>query len=133
MPSEVAQVMIQALDAKDKQTLLGLVATKMETAAIDEIYRKHGRSHDTKPAEAARLSAAGWQATYAFFEKGATYVTEERMEPAGAGGAETAMVIARGANASTGEPQLLIIELVQEGGLWKVKAGLQTGEAMPQR
>jgi len=130
-PRDVAAVLIQALDADEEKTLMGLVAAKSEAAAVDAIYRQYGRTSDTAPEEAAALAAAGWGATYAFFQPGATEVTEERIKPAGADGVEIAVVTASGRNASTGEPRLLTIRLIREDGLWKVRAGLQAADAPP--
>lgn len=128
-PSDVASVLIQALDEDDTETLMGLVATKNEMAAIDAIYRKYGKKSPMTPGDAAAAAAAGWRATYAFFESGATQVADKRIEPPSADGVETATVTASGKNASTGEPRLLTIHLITEDDLWKVQAGLDSSDA----
>ncbi len=121
-PSQVATVLIQALDAGDKQTLLGLVAAKHEADQMDSIWRQHGRSHETAPESAAAMAVAGWVLSYEWFEKGATRVTGERVS------GDTAVVEAQGRNPNTGRARLLTIELVREEGVWKVCGGLQSQE-----
>jgi hypothetical protein len=121
-PSQVATVLIQALDAGDKQTLLGLVAAKHEADQVDGIYRQYGKSHETPPEEAAGMAVAGWVMSYEWFEKGTTHVTGERVS------GETAVVEAQGRNPNTGRARLLTIELVREDGVWKVAGGLQSQE-----
>ena len=119
-PSQVAEVLIQALDAKDGQTLLGLVAIEHGGSEIDAIYQKYGRESDKTPEQVAGLTISGWGATYAWFQKGATRVTGERVA------GDTATVEAQGINPNTNRPRLLQIDLVRENGLWKVKPGLQS-------
>jgi len=119
-PRQVAEVLIQALDEKDGQTLLGLVAIEHGGSEIDAIYQKYGRESDKTPEEVAGLTISGWSATYAWFQKGATRVTDERIS------GDTATVEAQGINPNTGRPRLLQIALVREDGRWKVKPGLQS-------
>ena len=121
-PSEVAKVLIQALDADDNGTLLGLVAVKQGMADIDAIYRKYGRRSDRKPASVAAMTVAGWQATYAFFKKNETHVEREAIR------GDTAEVFATG-QTPVGATSTLKITLLREDGLWKVKPGL---ESLPQ-
>jgi hypothetical protein len=121
-PRQVAEVLIQALDEKDGQTLLGLVAIEHGGSEIDAIYQKYGRESDRTPEQIAGLTVSGWSATYAWFQKGATRVTGEQIS------GDTATVEAQGINPNTGRPRLLQIDLVQENGLWKVKPGLQSRE-----
>ena len=119
-PSDVATVLIQALDDDDGDTLLGLVAVKAEAAMIDAIFRKHGRKHKAGPDQAANLAAAGWGASYAFFRKGATTVIGEQVN------GERALVRARGQLGANGQPRGLEIGLIREDGVWKVRAGLKS-------
>jgi len=119
-PSDVAAVLIQALDEDDKDTLQGLVAVKAEAAAIDAIFRKHGRKHKAGPEEAARLATAGWGASYVFFKKGATAVAGQQIN-----GAE-ALVRAKAELDANGQPRGLEIRLIREDGVWKVRAGLKS-------
>lgn len=121
-PRQVAEALIAALDEGDGQTLLGLVAIEHGAGEVDAIYRKYGRESDKTPAEVARLTISGWGATYAWFQKGATRVTGERIS------GDTATVEAQGINPNTNRPRLLQIEMVREDGLWKVKPGLQSRE-----
>lgn len=121
-PSQVAEVLIQGLDAGDQQLLAGLVAAKHEAEAQDEIYRKHGREHETSPADAARSLAAGWGMTYAWFEPGSTVVVSERIT------GDTAVVQAQGRNPTTGRPRELTIQMVREDGVWKAVGGLESRE-----
>jgi len=121
-PSQVAEVLIQAFDSKDGQTLLGLVAVEHGGSEIDAIYQKYGRESDQTPEQVAGLAASGWGATYAWFQKGATRVTGEQIR------GETAAVEAQGTNPNTGRPRLLQIDLIRENGVWKVKPGLQSRE-----
>ena len=121
-PRQVAETLIQALDAKDGQTLLGLVAIEHSGSEIDAIYQKYGRESDRTPEQVAGLTISGWGATYAWFQKGSTRVTGERVT------GDTATVEAQGINPNTGRPRLLQIEMVRENGLWKVKPGLQSRE-----
>jgi len=118
-PTDVATVLIRALDADDAETLRGLVAVKHEVEAVDAIYRRHGRAGDTTPEKAATMAAAGWQATYLFFETNATQVERETIEK------DTAEVFAAG-KSPTGKPRTLKIKLVREDDVWKVRAGLET-------
>ncbi|MCJ7749481.1 MAG: hypothetical protein MUQ65_00045, partial [Armatimonadetes bacterium] len=78
-PRQVAEALIQALDAKDGQTLLGLVAIEHGGSYIDAIYQQYGRESDKTPEEVARFTISGWGATYAWFQKGATRVTGEQI------------------------------------------------------
>ncbi|NIM06474.1 MAG: hypothetical protein GTO55_08685 [Armatimonadetes bacterium] len=117
-PSEVAEVLIKGLDEGDTALLMRLVAIKAEREAIDAIYRQYGRHSEFDAEKTARLAAAGWGATYAFFEAGATVITEEEVT------GDTATVYAQGMNATSGQPQTLIIRLLREEGLWKVRAGI---------
>jgi hypothetical protein len=121
-PSQVAEVLIQALDEGDDQVLLGLVAVKHDIEAIDSIYSRHGREHETAPADAAALTASGWKTSYAWYQSGATYVTEETID------GDTAVVWARGLNPTTGRARELTISMVREDGVWKVAAGLHARE-----
>jgi hypothetical protein len=121
-PSQVATVLIQALDAGDKQTLPGLVAAKHEVDQVDGIYRQYGKSHETPPETAAGMAVAGWVMSYEWFEKGATRVTGEDVS------GDTAAVQAQGRNPHTGRARLLTIEVVREDGVWKVTGGLQSQE-----
>ena len=119
-PRQVAEALIQALDERDGQTLLGLVAIEHGGSEIDAIYQKYGRESEKTPEQVARLTISGWGATYAWFQKGATRVTAEQIS------GDTATVDAQGVNPNTGRPRLLQIEMVRENGLWKVKPGLQS-------
>ena len=121
-PRQVAEALIQALDAKDGQTLLGLVAIEHGGSEVDAIYQKYGRESEQTPEQVARLTISGWGATYAWFQKGATRVTGERIA------GDTATVEAQGINPNTNRPRLLQIDMVRENGLWKVKPGLQSRE-----
>ena len=123
-PSDVARVLIRALDAGDNRTMTGLVAAKAEAEAVDAIFRKHGRRANTRPEAAAALAVSGWRATYAVFRKGETEVDREAVE------ADTATVFARG-RLRSGEARRLKITLLREDGCWKVRAGLQTLVAEP--
>ncbi|MDP6438596.1 MAG: hypothetical protein QGH74_03080 [Candidatus Brocadiia bacterium] len=49
-PSEVAQVLIQALDEDDTETLLGLVATEAGAETIEAIFSARGRNSNMTPA-----------------------------------------------------------------------------------
>ena len=117
-PSEVAQVLIQALDEDDTETLLGLVATKAGAEAIEAIFSARGRKSNMTPAQVAALPVSGWRATYAFFLTGETEVTREEVH------ADTALVFANGKKPE-GRSQTLKIKLIREDGLWKVRLGLQ--------
>ncbi len=121
-PWQVASTLIRALDEDDDETLLGLVAVQHGAEDVDAIYRKYGREHESDPAEVARLAVSGWKGTYGWFRVGATQVRDEQIA------GDRATVEARGINPNTGRPRLLQIEMVVEGGLWKVKPGLQSRE-----
>ena len=118
-PSDVAMVLIEALDGDDKETLLGLVAVNHEMEAVDAIYRRHGRASDISPEKTAAMTATGWQATYAFFKNDETTVERETVR------GDTAEVFASG-KSPVGEPRTLKIKLVREDDVWKVRAGLLT-------
>ena len=118
-PTEVAQVLIQALDADDNGTLLGLVAVNHEMAAVDAIHRKHGRRSRLKPESVSAMTAAGWRATYAFFQENETRIERETVK------GDTAEVFAAG-KTPVGKARTLKINLLREGGLWKVRAGLES-------
>ena len=117
-PSDVASVLIKALDENDQNTLSGLVATQEGVRAVEGIYRKHGKSGGTTPEKAAALAAAGWRATYSFLKKNETAVKSESIE------GERAVVIAEGKTLA-GETRTLRIELFREDGVWKVGAGIR--------
>jgi hypothetical protein len=121
-PTQVAQVLIRALDEDNERVLEGLVAVKHEIEAIDAIYRKHGKAHETSTASAAAMTVSGWKTSYAWYEPGATHVRSERV------GGETATVEAEGLNSTTGRRRELTITMVKEDGVWKVAAGLQARE-----
>ena len=116
-PSEVAQVLIQALDEDDTGTLLGLVAIEAGTEAVEAIFSQHGRKSDITPRQVAALAAGGWRATYVFFLAGETEVTREEVH------ADTAVAFASG-KLPDGKSQTLEITLIREDGLWKVRPGL---------
>jgi len=118
-PTDVATVLIAALDSEDKATLLGLVAVEHEVEAVDAIYRRHGRASRLKPENVAAMTAAGWQATYAFFKKNETKVERETVT------GDKAEVFAAG-KSPLDKPCGLKIKLVREGGVWKVRAGLES-------
>ena len=118
-PEEVAAVLIRALDEKDKETLLGLVAAKAGARKIDAIFRKHNRARRTKPEKAAGLAVMGWSATYAFFQKGQTKVDHQVIE------GNNATVFANGKRPD-GKPAMIKIRLLREDGLWKVRTGIQS-------
>ena len=118
-PTEVAQVLIKALDEEDKGTLLGLVAVKAVAKDIEAIYQKHGKTSKGAPKAAPGLAAAGWGATYAFYQTGQTTVTREEVT------GESASVFA-GGKAPDGSPKTLKIKMVREDGVWKVRGGLET-------
>ncbi len=118
-PEQVATVLITALDEKDKGTLLGLVATKAASAKIDAIFRKHGRARRTEPVKAAGLTVVGWGSTYAFFQNGQTKVKRQAIE------GDNAIVFASGKRPD-GKAATLKIKLIREGGLWKIRAGLES-------
>jgi len=121
-PGQVAARLIRALDEDDEQTLRGLVAARHEKEQIDALFRKHGRRARTTPELAASLAAAGWRATYAFMEQGATRVEGEEIQ------GETAIVRASARLLAGGRPRRLIIYLLREDGLWKVRAGIEARE-----
>ena len=121
-PSQVAAVLIQALDEGNDAVLLGLVAVKNEVEAIDGIYRRHGKEHETPASDAARMTVSGWKLSYAWYQPGATYVTRETIA------GDTAVVWAQGLNPTTGRARELTIDMVWEDGVWKVAAGLQARE-----
>ena len=118
-PGDVARVLINALEAGDRRTLLGLVALEVATEEVAAIFKgrasKMGFDQDDVPA----LTVMGWSATYAFFEKGATEVTRETVT------GDTATVLATG-TVRSGDSQTLIISLVREEEVWKVKPGLKS-------
>ena len=117
-PEEVGRTLIEALEAGQKKTLLGLVAVKQGSADIEGIYRKHGRESDMKPEAVAALAVAGWSATCSFFQFGQTQI--ERHEIQG----DSAIVYAAGATRD-GTRRTLEISLVREDGFWKVCPGIQ--------
>jgi len=121
-PTEVAQVLVAALDADDDRTLKGLVAAKHETDAINAIYEKHGREGSVSPNNAVNMAVAGWKLTYSWFRPGSTRIVSERLA------GDTAVVEAEGVNPNTGRPRSLTIEMITEDNVWKVQAGLESAE-----
>ena len=65
------------------------------------------------------MTAAGWRATYMFFEENETHVEHETIER------DTASVFASG-KTPVGKARTLKITLLREDGLWKVRAGLES-------
>jgi hypothetical protein len=118
-PEEVVQVLIAALDADDGQTLRDLVAVEDSFKDVSAIYEKYGKKSPMKPEDVAKLAAAGWGATYAFFQSGETQIQESTTS------GDSATVIAAG-KAPNGDPRRLRIKLLREDGLWKVCAGLES-------
>ena len=118
-PEDVASVLVQALDDGDQATLLGLVAVAAESQAVSAIYERHGKTAEIKPQAVARMTAAGWQATYVFCQKGETEVVSASVE------GDTAVVNAT-VKRPDGIPGRLRIMLTREDGVWKVCAGLKT-------
>lgn len=123
-PLEVARRLIRALDKDDLATLEGLVAVKAEARDVQSLYAKYGREaglqQAVKPARIARMTATGWQLTYAFFRPGETTVEEASVD------GRQAVVYARGTRRD-GRTASLRIEMVRENGLWKIRAGLKEG------
>lgn len=118
-PKDVAQVLIQALEDNDKDTLLGLVALTAGREEFDIIYQRYGRENPMTPEEIGQLIAAGWGATHDFMQPGSTQVVEEEISRDKA----TVTAEARGRN---DEPRLLKISLVREDGVWKILPGLES-------
>jgi len=118
-PEDVARVLIRALDEGDKATLLGLVAAKAATGDIEAIYRRYGRTSNTRPEAVAGLAAAGWRASYAFLQTGQTQIKREEVQ------GDAAAVFVTG-KSRDGRTATLKISLVREDGLWKVKPGLES-------
>ena len=117
-PKEVAAALVKALDSGDSATLLGLVALKDATQEVKAIYERHGRSSKMTPDSVARLTAAGWRATYAFLQKSQTVVEREEA------GTNSARVFCAG-RSKDGKRRVIRIDMVREDGLWKVRAGLR--------
>ena len=123
-PSDVAGVLIEALDAKDKGTLLGLAAAKDAAKEVEAIFRKHGRSSEKSGKlgklgkNAAAMVVMGWGATYKFCQAGKTTVKAESIQ------GNTAVVTAAAA-APDGKPKTIKIKLMREDGVWKVRAGIE--------
>ncbi len=118
-PEQVAAVLIKALEERDKDTLLGLVAAEAAARQIDAIFRKHGRARRTEPVKAAGLTVVGWSATYAFFQNGQTKLKRQVIE------GDNATVFASGKRPD-GKPATIKIKLLRENGLWKVRTGLES-------
>jgi hypothetical protein len=118
-PTEVATVLITALDAGNNQTLLGLVAIDKGMAEMGAIYRKHGRKSPLTPAKVAVFTVTGWRASHKFVKKNETQVDRESIS------GETATVFAK-ATSPVGKPCTLQITLVREAGLWKVAPGIKS-------
>jgi hypothetical protein len=121
-PWEVGETLIWALDERNAPVLKGLVAVEHGGGKIDAIYRQYGKEHESDPAETASMAVTGWVTSYAWFQPGATQVTQEHITGA------TATVEAQGLNPETGRPRLLRIDMVREGGVWKVEPGLHSEE-----
>ena len=120
-PSAVAQVLIRALEEEDTPTLMGLVAVKAESKAVEDIYRRHGREAKTDYNKVARFTAGGWAISYAFVQNGSAEVGKESVQ------GDKATVTA-GARLPNGDPCRLRLKLVQEDGVWKVGAGIEMGK-----
>jgi hypothetical protein len=118
-PEEVAQILIKALDTDDGRTLRGLAAIESSSKDVSAIYRKYGKQSPMQPEDVAKLVAAGWRATYAFFESGETQIQDSTLS------GDSAVVMATG-KAPNGDARRLRIKLVREDGLWKVCAGLES-------
>jgi len=117
-PSDVAKLLIEALEADDEGTLVGLVAAKAETANLNAIFERRGREGNVTPPKAAALAAAGWSATYSFLKPGQTRVRRHEIH------GDKADVFATAVNRG-GETRTLKIEMIREDGAWKVLAGLE--------
>ena len=118
-PSEVAEVLIAALEADDDATLIGLVAVEDAKKNVDAIFSKYGKKSNADPAQVAAMTAAGWGASYAFFKPGRTTVARETID------GDTAVVIADGF-IRRGDARELRISMIREEGVWKVRAGLNS-------
>lgn len=118
-PSEVAGVLIAALEADDDATLIGLVAVEDAKKNVDAIFNKYGKKSNANPADVAAMTAAGWGASYAFFKPGQTTVARETID------GDTAVVIADGF-IRRGDARELRINMIREEGVWKVRAGLNS-------
>jgi len=107
-PTDVAKLLVKALEEKDRRTLQGLVAVKAAGKDMERIGKTYS------PAKVAALVAIGCGSTYAFFKKGETEITGEEI------GGDTATVRARGKNKED-KPMGLVLPMVREDGVWKVK------------
>ena len=118
-PSDVAGVLIRALEEEDMATLLGLVAVKAESEAFEAIFRRHGREARTDYSRAAAMTAAGWGMSYGFVQNGSTEIVNESVD------GDKAVVHATG-TLQGGDACKLRIKLVREDAVWKVRAGIET-------
>ncbi len=84
---------------------------------IEKIFRVSEGNVSFKAKDAKSLVVAVWMATYAFFEKGKTFVTEVKAMYG------ECIVMARGVK-TTGEKNIEI-RMVKENGWWKVKGRLR--------
>ncbi len=116
-PREVAHLLVKGLDNEDRELLSKLVAVKHEMEEVKNLFREYGRAYKGSPEKVAASVAAGWMATYLFFQSGQTAVTDERIE------GDKASVYATGRKLN-GEIRTLEIRMIREDGWWKVQAGL---------
>jgi len=117
-PKEVANLLIKGLDNDDKNILSKLVAVKYEMKEIEKIFHKYGKKANVTPEKTATITVLGWMATYAFFEKGQTTITEEKIE------GDKSYVYAIGQKPN-GAKRTLEIRMIREDGWWKIQAGLR--------
>ncbi|MGB9824186.1 MAG: hypothetical protein ACPLN0_07060 [Candidatus Hydrothermia bacterium] len=116
-PEDVAKFLIMALDHADVGLLCKLVAVEHESEELKKILRVREGSVSFKAEDVESLVVAGWMATYAFFEKGQTFVTEVKTIDG------ECIVMARGIK-PTGE-KTMEIRMVKENGWWKVMGGFR--------
>lgn len=116
-PEDVAKFLIMALDHDDVGLLCKLVAVEHESEELKKNLRVREGSVNFKAEDVESLVVAGWMATYAFFEKGQTFVTKVKTIDG------ECIAMARGVK-PTGE-KTMEIRMVKENGWWKVMGGLR--------
>jgi hypothetical protein len=110
-PTQVAEALFAALDAKDEARLRGLAAR----TTIHQDVNRIGRGRITfSEAGAVETAINGWMMTYVFVRPGTTEVAREEIDGDRAG------VFADCTNRNTEDAKVLKVELVRESPGWRV-------------
>lgn len=116
-PMQVAELFVAGLDRRDENLVRQLIAAKAEEKKLADIM---GRRARVSAKDAMDVAAAGWIASYSYFEPNVSRVVSQSIH------GNEATVEVTGVYGSAREPRTIEIHMVREDGLWRVVGGPRT-------